>query len=247
MLTLPRTLPVTIAVLLLATPAARAGEVEVSPILVELGPSARTAIVSVRNAGSSPMRYQVRGFDWDQATDGQMLLAPAADLVLFPPLLELQPGESRNLRVGTNVAPEERERSWRIFVEEMPRSDQADAQRVQVLTRVGVPVFLAPARKTARAELAFLERDGRRVRFTLRNLGTVRLRPLDVRLSLVAKDGAVTFERALDAWYVLAGGERIHEVEVPADACSKASEVVVVAELEARKIEARAAGACRGP
>jgi len=247
MLTLPRLLRAIPAALLLASSPALAGEIEVAPILVELGSGARTAIVSVRNGSAATMRYQVRAFEWDQTPDGQMVLAPAADLVLFPPLLELQPGEARNLRVGTSVAAAERERSWRIFVEEMPRADQADANRVQVLTRVGVPVFLAPAKKTSRGELALLERNGKRVRFALRNRGTVRLRPLAVRLTLVAADGAIVFERALDAWYVLAGGERLHEVEVPADACARAAEVVVVATLEAGKIEARAAGACGGP
>jgi len=235
-----------LAAILHAAPAA-AGEIEIAPILVELGAQVRTAIVTVRNAGPASMRYQVRAFEWDQAPDGQMVLAPATDLVLFPPLLELQPGESRNLRVGTSAAVGARERSWRIFVEELPRADQADASRVQVLTRVGVPVFLAPAEKESRGEVSLRAREGGRVRFAVRNTGTVRLRPLGARFALVAADGKLLFEKVLDAWYVLAGGERVYEVEVPADACARAAEVVAAATLETSTIEARAPGGCSGP
>jgi fimbrial chaperone protein len=110
-----------------------------------------------------------------------------------------------------------------------------------------VPVFFAPARPAASGELAFLARDGERVRFTLRNTGTVRLRPTAVTLALRAKDGATVLERTVEAWYVLAGGERVYEVELPAEACAKAAEVVVTAALDAGAIEARAQGACRAP
>lgn len=242
----PTTVLLSAALALAAGPAA-AGEIEITPILVDLGPAARTAIVSVRNVSAAPMRYQVKGFAWDQSPEGKMLLEPTRDLVLFPPLLELRPGESRNVRVGTAAQAGEREKSWRVFVEEMPRSDRAEANRVQVLTRVGIPVFLAPAAREVHGEIVILGRDGGHVRFALRNRGTVRLRPLGVRLVLAAADGGVVFEKALEAWYVLAGGERAYEVEVPPDACARAAQVVVSATLDSGTIEARAPGACRGP
>jgi len=233
--------------LALAPRPARAGDVEVSPILIELSGRSRTALVSIRNAGGAPMRYQARAYAWAQGTDGVMDLAPARDLVVFPPLLELQAGEARNLRVGSDAAPGAAERAWRLVVEELPRADVAPGTQVQVLTRVGVPVFLAPARPAAKGELALLARDGARIRFTLRNTGTVRLRPSAVTLALRAEGGATVHEQRLEPWYVLAGGERIYEVAVPAAACAKAAEVVLTAALEAGAIEARAPGACRAP
>ncbi len=227
---------------------ARAGDLEVSPILVELSSGARSALVTIRNTGRRTVRYQARAFGWAQERDGAMVLEPAKDLFLFPPLVELQPGESRNLRLGTDAAPGERERSWRLFVEELPRADAAPAaNQVQVLTRVGVPVFLAPKVRTVKAELAFLPREGPRVRFVLRNAGTVHLRPRSVTFALEAKGGERVLERSLDAWYVLAGGERVYEADVPAAACARAAEGVVVAVLDEGDIEAREAGLCRAP
>lgn len=242
-------LPALAAALLLSSGAATAAELEVSPVVVELSATGRTALLVVRNAGSTRTRLQARALSWAQGTDGVMKLAPTRELAVFPPLLDLAPGETRNLRVGTDAAPGEVERSWRLSVEELPRSDDPEAgMKVRVLTRLGLPVFLAPARGARTAgQLAFLEGSGSRLRVALRNTGTVRLRPSAVTLALVGAGGERIVEKPLESWYVLPRGERIYEVEVsPAD-CARAAEAVVTATLEAGALEARAAGACRGP
>lgn len=232
----------------LAPAVASAGAVDVSPVNVELSGKVRTALLSLRNGDGAPARYQLRAYAWAQKPDGAIDLSPTRELVVFPPLLELAAGEARNVRVGTEAAPGAAERTWRIFIEELPRAETAeDAARVRVLTRIGVPVFLAPAKAVERGELAFLGRDGARIRLALRNTGTVRLRPRSVTLALAGADGSPVFERSLDGWYVLAGGERVYEVEVPAEACARAVTVVATAALERGAIEARAAGACRDP
>jgi fimbrial chaperone protein len=235
------------AALSLAPRAGRAGDLEVSPVLVELSGSMRTAVVAIRNAGSRPMSYQVRAYGWAQGADGVMDLLPAADLVVFPPLLELQAGESRNLRVGADAPPGAAERAWRLVIEELPRREAEPGTAVQVLTRLGLPVFLAPAKPAPRGEVAILSREGGHVRFTLRNKGNVRLKPSAVKLQLRDEGGAAVLERTVDPWYVLAGGERVYEVELPPEACAKAAEVLVSAAVDAGVLEARARGACREP
>lgn len=237
-----------LAAALLAPAAGRGGDLDVSPVNVELSAKIRTALMSLRNGGATPARYQLRAYAWAQKPDGAMDLSPTRELAVFPPLLELAPGEERNVRIGTDAAPAAAERTWRVFIEELPRAESAeDAARVKVLTRIGVPVFLAPTAPVARGELAFLGRDGARVRLALRNTGTVRLRPAAVTLALLGADGTPVLQKALDPWYVLAGGERVYDVEVPAEACARAATVVATAALERGAIEVRAAGACREP
>jgi fimbrial chaperone protein len=232
-----------------AAPPAGAAELDVSPVLVDLAAGRRTALLTVRNAGAAPARFQARAFSWAQGPDGVMQLSPTREVAVFPPLLELAPGESRNLRVGTDAPARAVERAWRLSVEELPREDEPPAGvRVRVLTRVGLPVFLAPAAKAvARGEIVFLERSAARIRFAVRNAGTVRLRPSAVTLALVSAGGERVFEKELEPWYVLAGGERIYEVEPPADLCPKAAEVAVSAQLEGGAIAGRAPGPCRAP
>jgi fimbrial chaperone protein len=232
-----------------AAGAAAAAELEVSPVLVELGPRQRTALLTVRNAGAEAARFQVKAFAWTNGPDGAMKLAPTRELAVFPPLLELAPGESRNLRVGTDAPAAAVERAWRLSIEELPRDDAPpEGTGVRVLTRVGLPVFLAPSSAAvARGEVVFVERAKGRIRFTVRNTGTVRLRPSAAALALVSGQGDTVFEQPLPTWYLLAHEERIYEVAPPAGACERAAEMIATVQLEGGPLTGRAPGACRAP
>jgi fimbrial chaperone protein len=243
--------PLALAVSALAASALpiRAAELDISPVVVELAAGRRTALLTVRNAGATSARFQAKASSWTNGADGKMKLAPTREVAVFPPLLELAPGESRNLRVGTDLPPAAVERAWRLTVEELPREDgPPDGARVKVLTRIGLPVFLAPAAEpVSRGEIVFLERAGGRIRFAVRNTGTVRLRPSAVSLALVSGRGEAVFEKPLEPWYLLAREERIYEVEPPPGTCERAAEMVVTVQLERGPLTSRAPGACRGP
>src|SRR5437870_13055774 len=95
----------------------RAAALGIDPILVELSPAAPTALLALRNEGSEPVRLQVSAFTWAQNLEGEMQLAPTSELVLFPPLLEIAPGEERKIRVGTTAAFGPAEKSFRVLVD----------------------------------------------------------------------------------------------------------------------------------
>jgi len=187
---------------------------------------------------------------WAQAEDGQMQLSPTGDVIVFPPIVAIGPGEERNLRIGTRAQAGAVEGSYRIFLEELPPPQRAgDKSQVQVLSRIGIPVFVAPGRPEVRAELAGLSLEKGRATFALRNTGTVRVRPSRVRLEGLGVDGKAVFARDLDAWYVLAGGERRFEVPLPAGRCAEVRALAVEAALEKEVLRARVeapGGAC-GP
>lgn len=235
--------------LLLASPGRAAGAgLEVTPVQAELTEKEPNALVSLRNGTETPVRYQVSVQAWDQGPGGEMVLAPTADVVFFPALLSLAPGERRNLRVGAKAAFGEREKTYRLFIEELPPAPGSTPSGVRVLTRVGIPVYLEPRAPAPRAELFGLAREGRTVRFALRNAGNVRVKPLAVRLVGRGGDGGLVFDQAVSCWYVLAGGERRLEAEIPADRCGAVRQLEVRADLErGSPVEARLAtpsGAC---
>jgi len=177
-----------------------------------------------------------------------MQLSPTEEVIVFPPLVIVGPGEERNLRVGTTAEAGPAEKSYRIFLEELPPPERpGERSQVRVLSRIGIPVFVAPLRTEARAALAELSLVKGRATFALRNTGTVRVRPSRVRLEGRGADGKALFARDLDAWYVLAGGERRYEVPLPAERCAEVRALAVEAALEKEVLRARAeapGGAC---
>jgi P pilus assembly chaperone PapD len=141
------------------------------------------------------------------------------------------------------------EKTYRVFVEQLPSAPRARQSGVRVLTRVGIPVYLEPPERKPDAEVSALAVQGRRVSFALRNTGNVRIRPDLVRV--VGRDGAgeIVFDQPLSSWYVLAGGERLFEADAPQDGCERVR--VVSAEVAVSKgtVEGQlpvAGGAC-GP
>ena len=229
-----------VSALLTGAGAARAAEVQVGPVLVNLSPATRSAIVAVRNQGKETARFELQARAWSQGPSGEMNLFPTEEIAVYPPVLTVAPGEERNVRVGAVVPFGAVERTYRIILQEMapPETPEGGAQ-VRMLTRLLIPVFLAPAKAVEKAVVADLAVQAGKVTFRLLNEGTVHVRPESVKLVGLAAGGKVAFESDLAAWYVLAGGAREYEATVPREACSSAREFEVSAQLASGVVRAR--------
>jgi fimbrial chaperone protein len=224
---------------LLRPEVARPGNLQVSPVLIELSPQTPTALLTLRNDSPDRIRYEVQARAWRQSPQGEMILDPTTDVIFFPALLTLAPGEQRNVRVGTaaGVTPGEVERSYRIFVEELPPAVRpADATKVRVLTRVGIPVFLEPPKPAPRPEVTGMALAGEKLSFQIRNGGNVRAKPLAVRIVARGGRGEILSDKGIDVWYVLARGERLLDVVLPKERCAEARAVAVEVTLEGGSI-----------
>ena len=117
---------------------------------------------------------------------------------------------------------------------------QAPPRSAQPSSRlpVGLPAFLAPERPLIRGEIVGPGGERGKVTFLLKNAGTVRIRPSSVRVLAIDAKRKPLFEKSFEGWYVLAGGDRLYEVELPADACAKVATVTAIAILDAQTIEA---------
>jgi fimbrial chaperone protein len=244
---------IALAAVLLSTAAASAGELEVTPVQLYVARGASSTLLTLKNQSTTePLRLQLTGFAWKQKENGDMDLAPSDDLVLFPQMVTLPPSAERKIRVGTTAAPAAVERTYRIFVEELPPLENAanpeQGVRLNVRTRVGIPVFITPPKAAveAKIETPAWTKDGR-LGVTVQNSGTVHFvaRTLDVQGRDAA--GTTVFEKPVQGWYVLAGESRAFDIELPKAACARTKSVSVTLTTErgvfTRKFEAPG-GAC---
>lgn len=200
---------------------ARAQPLEVSPIELELTSAMGNGTLTIHNGGAEPLRLQVTAVAWQQGRGGEMLLASTRDITFYPGLLTVAPGEKRNVRVAAAAPFGEVEKTYRVFVEQLPGGPARTDNAIRVRTKIGIPVYLEPPVPAPRAELADLARDGARVSFVLRSTGNVRIQPSSVRVVGRDEAGAVVFERPLQAWYVLARGDRAYDSEAPRGDCAR--------------------------
>jgi fimbrial chaperone protein len=238
--------------LLLGAGRLHASGLNVSPVQIALKPDDAKALLTLRNEGTEPVRYQLQASAWGEDADKGMMLAPTEDVIFFPQLLTLKPGESHNVRVGVAVPFGAVERTYRIFVEELPPAEKLSQPRttVRVLTRVGIPIFVQPAKRIEAHSLSPLSVQDGRVAVTLQNTGNVHMRVEAVQLEGFDQVGAKVFERQTQGWYVLAGGEKRYQLDVPRDACAKARKLVVTVRRDGEQAFQQqldtAQGACGG-
>ncbi len=207
---------------------ASAATFSVNPTQIYLSGRTTSALLTLRNDSTEHLRFQLSAFAWNQSPTGEVLLEATKDVVFFPALLTLKPGEERRIRVGSTVSAGATEKTYRIFVEELPPTgDTAEGSAVRVLTKMGIPIFVRPVKESSTAALSELGMRDAALHFTLRNTGTVHLVPQAITVRGMSADGQSVFEQQLAGWYVLSGGRRDFDVTVASAECGRATMVVV--------------------
>lgn len=208
---------------------AHAAAFQIAPLAVTLSEKVPSGILKITNRGTESLRLHVSASAWQETTEGEMALQPTNDIVFFPAMITVGPGESRQLRVGSNTKPAAVEKTYRILVEELPplvSSPEDATAAVRVLTKMSVPVFLqGPAPKAVPAVTA-PQIKGNRLSFSVKNTGSAHFR--SEKVVLRAKNGAqVVHTQELQAWYVLAGGTRNYVVNLPDVACKSLNSIEI--------------------
>lgn len=222
-------------VFLVAVPA-NAASFKVSPIQIYLSAGKTSELLAVENQSSESVRLQVTVFGWNQSPRGEIELAPTEDVVFFPALLTLEPGKERKIRIGVSKPAGAVERTYRVFVEELPPlekpSEVGNRSEVKVLTRFGVPIFVQPAKVRRSGAIENAKLESGTVKFQVRNTGNAAFSLVSVRTSGAGADDSRTFENQAAGWYVLAGGERVYEIAIPTADCRRSKTISLEAKTE---------------
>jgi fimbrial chaperone protein len=223
-------IPVAIVALLLAPHAAFASNFTVTPTEVNLSTSATSALITLRNGGKTPLRFEVTLVSWSEDEHGKMTLNPSTDVTVFPKLIELAAGASRNIRIGINAGTaRDIEQSFRLFVEELP--DQSApapaANAVALRTKVGIPVFVRPAKPSRTAVIDGVSIENGKVLARVRNTGNLHVSVDTISVKGTGGSGAATFTKEGPGWYVLPGATRIFEVPMTPAECKSTTSVAV--------------------
>jgi len=221
----------------------------VDPLLISLSAQNPSAVLSITNPTDRPMRFEIKGFKWDQpGTAGAMQLTPSSDIVIFPPLITIKPRMTQRIRLGTTAAFGPLEKNYRIMIEELP-GDGAPAARTQVMirTRVGLPVFLQSTTPTSSATIDQVRVANRTVTINFTNTGSTHVLLDEVVVRGMTAADEMIFEGSLQGWYVLAGKSRSWEYPLKPAQCRTTKVVEIEVFVNDALLTARATvpvGAC---
>ena len=166
----------TATLLLGAYTSARAGTLQVEPVLVDVIAPGAASTVTLRNEGAAPLNAQIRVFRWS-LVDGQEKLEPTDDVVASPPAVTFAPKAEYIVRiVRVSKRPVAGEESYRLLVDQLPDLSQQKNGSVNLLVRYSIPVFFGAPDKRSPTIAWSLALSGDKVTVTARNNGERRLR-----------------------------------------------------------------------
>lgn len=206
---------------------ALAGEWRVAPIRLDLGSDTRSGVISVVNEGTGRFQVQMRAFLWEQDAEGKDLLTETSDLIFFPRIMTFEKPEERILRAGIKIPAAAREKTYRLFIEEIPEPKKTEGTNIAVAIRFGVPVFVKPLQEEPKGEVGSLEISNGECRVTVKNSGNVHFTIEAVNFKGSNHEGEPTFSEKLDGWYLLNGASRVYKTVIPSGECTRTARLDV--------------------
>jgi fimbrial chaperone protein len=217
----------------LAAFGAAAAEFSVTPIRVDLARGARSASVSVSNDDARPLRMELRLMEWTQDASGKDVYRESDELIYYPRLMTLQPGEKRLVRIGRRTPAGAAERTFRLYLDELPGADGVTpaASGLSFTIRFALPIFVAPAQDSPRGAIDSIALQDGKLKIALSNPGnqTFRIASVGVRGAAFSAEAA--------GWYLLPGAVRVHEFDIAPETCRTLRRLDVTVKAERLSLE----------
>ncbi|MBW2254514.1 MAG: molecular chaperone [Deltaproteobacteria bacterium] len=192
----------------------------VLPIRLDLSATAKTGTIKVINEEDKPLQFQITAARWTQDAEGNDQYENTADLVFFPRILVVPPGEERLIRAGFKVPATTEERAYRLFVEEIPVQTPGTTSQVALVVRFGIPIFSAPLDPRPAGSLEEVRVEGGAVHLRAVNTGNVNFKMTSLQARGLGADGTELFAESIDGWYLLSARTRDYVIPLPDAGCA---------------------------
>lgn len=209
-----------------------AGNWRVAPIKIYFDVKTRSEVVTVTNDGDQALPLEITAMEWSQDQNGQDVYQPATDLIFFPKQLVVEPKKERVIRTGIKVPAIGREKTYRLFIREVPDARQPAENAVAIAIQFGVPVFVAPPKAEIKGDIAAVDIGQGQVAVTVKNQGNSHFRVSRVKLQGKTSGGEALETVDIPGWYLLAGTQRTFKADIPAELCRKADLLEIIVDSD---------------
>lgn len=202
-------------------------DLHINPVRLFYEPRQKTAITKIKNNSDQKFSLQTTAYSWVQTEEAEDQYLPTEDVILFPKILTLGGGEERIIRVGVRVPPGAKEKTYRIFLEELPQPLKAEGTVLRTVLKIGIPVFLAPVKTQTAGEIEKSEISKGKLSFAVRNKGNIHFIIEAVKIKGVDTSGASVFQTEVASRYLLEGRSRTFSFLIPKESCLKMSALTI--------------------
>lgn len=204
-----------------------AGEWSVSPIRLDLSKDVKSGVITVSNSGDTKVHLQIRATEWVQDAEGKDSYEETSDIIFFPKIMTLEKHEEKVIRTGIKVPSINKEKTYRLFIEEIPEPRKAEGATVAIALRFGVPIFIAPQKAEVKGVIAALELNKGVLSSVVKNSGNTHFMISSIDIKGKNDKGEDIFSKELSGWYLLNGSSRTYSTDIPQDKCTDLEKVSI--------------------
>lgn len=213
---------------------AMAGEFRVTPIRLDFSRNVKSGVLTVINEGQEKITMQISVMEWSQDAQGKDQYTPTSDLVFYPKIMTVEPAEQQVIRAGSKGQPPAREKTYRLFIEEIPaqKKPEEGSSQVNIVIRFAPPVFVRPDKENIAVSLTEAGIAKGLFKLGVHNSGNVHVTITSVHISGKGQEGQEVFAKEISGWYLLNGASRSYEANIPGESCRAMKTVEVELKTE---------------
>lgn len=201
------------------------------PLRLYLNSKDNTEVLKVMNEGDEKVAVQISVKEWSQDGGGKDQYSDTDKLIVFPKMTSIEAGAEKVFRVGYRGGEIIDEKTYRIFVQELPVSKPGESA-LKFALNLSLPVFVSPQNMQSvwAAHVVGIKQEALQVQ--VENSGNSHLMVNKIKAVGLDTKGKEVFSEEISGWYTLSGATRTFEVPVPYQKCLQASKVNI--EIEAK-------------
>ena len=219
---------------------ATAADFQVQPTTLDLSSKVKSGVFSVINNGNEKIDFQVSVKEWNQDEKGKDIYADTKEIIFFPKVMTVDPNSQRAIRIGLKTPPSSKEKTYRLFVEEIPvqkKAEEVDTKKnikagLTIAFRFSMPIFVKPFRPQEVCNIDKVEMSNGTIKAIVKNTGNVHVKLRTMKFSGKAVDGKELYTKEIAGWYILNGLSSSYEAAVPAEICGQLAKIEVNAQTE---------------
>lgn len=210
---------------------ALAGSFRAVPLRLHLGNDVKTEVLKIINEENGPVTLQLDVKSWSHDVNGEDQYGDTSDILVFPKIATIEGGGTQIFRIGYSGMPVTTERSFRVFVQELPVNNPGEPALKFALT-LGLPVFVEPQSKQLVWTAQVLGMKQETLQVKVENSGNSHLMVNKIKAIGLDTEYKEVFTEEIGGWYTLAGKARNYVVPVSYQQCLQAAKINI--EIEAK-------------
>jgi len=234
------TLPIIFLLLSIFPRLTMAGSFRVLPMKVFLDQKKNTEKLVVKNEAENDLTLQLSIFNWKQDDKANDVYEPTENIIVTPKILTLKKGEERVIRVGYVKYSEERESSYRIYLEEIS-AEKPGVNGLKMLLKIGIPIFIISAKEKPAGVIEGVEIQDGKIKATVKNNGNSHLFLTSLKAIGDDGNGKGLYQQELKGWYLLPGVSKTYLFDIPGNVCRKLKTITLDAKTDQGTIAPRKA------